>query len=485
MVLTTILEFKHDHPVNYWVRLLCISFSAVFLLLWADGLSENARADIDIFDINAGTEDLEYGWGDDIGIAICPSNRWYFPYMNSDGDFNVSWSDNNGTSWSNVTVQSEGWKGETKMRINSIQTWVNNTTVIILNTEGADNAYDAYLFWLWGENPASDPASWNYTTIAVGGTKPDHLSMIFNRTGMLHIVYNQNNAIRSRLWDIETGAMEADSIWAATNGYPAIQCDHNNNVWVAYQVSGTSGNLWIWNYEETVSMTVADWSGRYKWSTFFITEDNTKVLTGYYTYLGWRAVIRTYETVVNTTINVDMTTTTAYTVGQYWATGNVYGNTVSVILMRTTAGQEEFIRYRAVYDAIDATWEGSETVLWTVPTTTDISYHMASGPNSVWPKIDGVSVQRFISGDMHYWHFKDDLATDEYYDIVYTDDPVFTYWNWSAPEVPDPDPDPGGGNETNMGAVALWWSDAGCISAGMIAMVIVLVAVLVISDRRI
>jgi hypothetical protein len=476
MVVSMVSDFKIVHPVHYWVRVFCFAFSIVFLLLWADGLAEDARADVDIFDINDGTEDLTYGWGDDPGIGITPSNRWYFPFVNSDGDFNVSWSDNNGTSWSNVTVQSEGWKGETKMSVVSIQCWSNNTTCVLLRTEGADNAHDAYLFWLWGENDASDPAAWNYTSIRGGATTATHFSMIFNRTGTLYVVWNYINSIRYRLWDITTGSFGADTQWLAVNGYPAIQCDHNNNVWIAYQQSATSGNLWIRDFDQTESMTITDSTGRNKWGCFFITADNTKVLTGHYQYLSTHQFIVTYETVTNTTLftNLFNSDTDDWDVS-YWSTGNVYGDVVSVIQLRQETGTDEFVRFRAQYDAVDATWEGSETVLWTVPTDTDICYHYASGPNSVWPKIDNVSVSRLLSGDIHYWNFKDELgATDDWYDIVYTDSPVFTYWDWAAPAVP------GGSNETTTEYNWTWWGDASCLSSVMIIAVVLLVGFIVI-----
>jgi len=474
----TILKFKQDHPGNYWVRLLALCFSMVFLLMWAD----QAGADIDIFDINDGIQDLEYGWGDDAFIGVCPSNRWYFPFINSDGDFNVSWTDNNGTSWSNVTVQSEGWKGETKMRVNSIQTWVNNTTVIILNTEGADNAYDGYLFWLWGENDPSDAASWNYTSIRGGGSKPDHFSMIFNRTGTLYIVYNYVNAIRTRLWEVSTGVLGSDTSWVGTNGYPAIQCDHNNVVWVAYQQSATTGTLYIWDYDRGVSLSTTDSSGRYKFGNFFIAADNTKVMTGYYLYLSTYGSVVWYESVVNTTITSNMFASGSddWNTG-YWTTGNIYGNTVSVINLRLETGSEEFVRYRAQYDAVDATWEGSETVLWTVPTDDDLCYHFASGPNSVWPKIEGVSVPRLLSGDIHYWNFKDEVGSpDDFYDIVYTDSPVFTWYDWSPPPGPDPDPDPGpGGTPGTNVSWALWWGEDGgtCVTTLVIGLIVLVILI--------
>ncbi len=455
-IISQTLKLKSDHPIHYWTRILCFAFSVVFLALWAGVLTEDVRADIEIFDINDGVEDRNYGMGDDPNIGICPSNRWYFPFIDEDGDFNVNWTDNNGTSWEGVVVQSEGWKGETKMVIQSIQCWSNNTTCIMLRAEAADNAHDLYLFYLWGENNASDPAAWNYTTIYGGAIKADHASMIFNRSGVLWIVTNYNGQIWERQWDIATATfLEGHTLWEPINGYPMIQVDHNDDVWYAYY---TTSRLYIYHQSGDPSMEMVITSGRDKYSQFFITADNTKVCVGDYLYLSNHAFVVAYETVVNTTLmkNQFQADTDDWSTA-YWSTGNCYENYVSIIQLRTEPGFDEFVRYRAQYDAVDAVWEASETALWTIPTDDDICYHYASGPNSVWPKIGGVSVSRLLSGDIQYWNYKDELgAPDDYYDIVYLDDPVFTWWNWSAPEEPEPEPEPDGNGVSDEICSSSW-----------------------------
>jgi hypothetical protein len=274
--------------------------------------------------------------------------------------------------------------------------------------------------------------------------------------------------------------MGTDTLFLAVNGYPAIQCDHNNVVWIAYQQSATSGNLWVYDFDKGVSFSISDSSSRYKWGTFFITADNTKVFTGYYQYLSTHMHQVTYESVTNTTLTINSfnSNTDDWNTG-YWTTGNVYGNTVSIIDLRQETGTEEFVRLRAQYDAVDATWEGSETVLWTQPTDDDLCYHYATGPNSVWPKIDNVSVARLLSGDIHYWNYKDELgATDDYYDIIYTDSPVFTYWDWSPPAGPGP------GNATNETAstFGVWWSQS-CITTAILVFVIVTVIAMMFNRK--
>lgn len=445
-VVTNVMDFKRVHVVHYWIRIVMFAFSVVFVAMWFIGT--DATADVDIFDISSGTADLAYGQGDDPQIGICPSNRWYFPFINSDGDFNVSWSDDNGTTWDNVTVQSAAWKGETLMVIQGgIQTWVNNTTVVMLRAEGADRAHDLYLFWLWGENDPSDSASWNYTQItSSGSTIARHSSMIFNRTGMLYLIWNQNSAIRSRTWDVSTGTFDtADALWLSSNEFPMIQCDYNNVVWVSYQNSPSWQIITDW--AKGVSMQVTTSNSRIEYSNFHIASDNVKVLTGHYQYLTTHQFAVAYESAVNTTLTANLfQSDTDDWATDYWSTGNIVGTTVSITQLRQESGSDEYVRYRAAYDAVDATWEGSETVLWTVPTSTDDARYHATGPNSIWPKIGNVSVCMATGGTMYYWHFKDELgATDDYYDIIYYDAPTFPYWDWPAPAGPDPDPD--GGSE--------------------------------------
>jgi hypothetical protein len=215
-------------------------------------------------------------------------------------------------------------------------------------------------------------------------------------------------------------------------------------------------------------------------SSFFVTADNSKVFTGHYQYLTTHQFAVGYESTTNTTMTTNLFLSDSDDWGTaYYSTGNVYGDTVSVIQIRLETGAEEFVRLRAQYDAIDATWEGSETVLWTTPTDDDLAYHYASGPNSVWPKIDNVSVCRLLSGDIHYWMWKDELgAPDDWYDIVYTDSPVFTYWDWSPPSGPGP------GNATNETAstFGVWWSQS-CITTAILIFVIVTVIAMMFNRK--
>lgn len=455
-IISQTLKLKRVHPIHYWIRILCFAFSVVFLALWAGVLTGDVRADVEIFDIQSGTADLPYMRGNSPHVAICPSGRFYFPFIDLNGNFNVSWSDDNRSSWDSMTIQSDGWKGETKMIITSIQSWVNNTTVILMEAAGADRAYDLYLFWLWGENNVSDPTSWNYTQINAGGTAPvTGSAMIFNRTGMLHIVWSETNAIRHSTWDVTTGDVDLGAtIWKAiASAYPMIQCDYNNNVWIAYE----SGSwYYIQDWDDVVSLQTTHDVGRLEYGAFFIASDNKKILTGHRQYLSNHAVAIAYETTINTTMggNTFQNDIDAWSVS-YWSTGNIVGTTVSICLLRLETGSEEYVSYTASYDAVDAVWEGSEKVLWAMPTDNDEARHFGTGPNSIWPKLDGSSVSMLTSGEMYYWMWKDELGgTDDYYEIVYSDAVVFPWWDWSAPEEPDPDPDPdGNGNGLGIGEI--------------------------------
>lgn len=460
-------RLKARSPLLYWLGILLISYIVVHLSLV---LVDDVKADIEIFDIQSGADDLPYTPGDDPHVAICPSGRFYFPFIDSDGDFVVAWSDDNRSSWDEVNVQSDGWKGETFMMVQSVQSWVNNTTVISIRTIDADRGYDLYLFWIWGENEPSDPAAWNYTQInGVGISLCKHLSMVFNRTGMLHIVWNQANAIRHRLWDITTGDFDtSDAIWKSINGNPMIQCDYNNNVWIGYQ---TSSWYYIEDWDDTESLQITADTNRHQFGAFFIASDNKKILTGHRQYLSNHAVLIAYETTVNTTMtyntfqaDVDDWSTT------FWTTGNVVGTQVSICLLRLETGSDEYVKYEANYDAVDAVWEGSEMVLWTIPSDADDARHFGTGPNSIWPKIDGTSVCMATGGVMYYWMFKDELgATDDYYEIVYSYNATFPSFDWEPPEEPG-----GNGNET-ASMWPLWYTGENCRSWAVALFVLVVV----------
>ena len=397
---------------------------------------EDAEGHTEVFDIQAGNADMPYSKGNNPHVAICPDGRFYVPFIDSDGDFNVAWSDDDRATWDEMTVQADGWKGETYMAISSIQTWVNNTTVILVRMEDADRDYDLYLFFLWGENDVSDPASWNYTQINTGGlhtiTFP---SMVFNRTGMLHIVWYEQLAIRRSTWDVTTGEGDLPpEVWKSiTNSMPMLQCDYNNDVWLSYTISASFQGLVDWDDE--VAMQVSRSVGRIQYSALFVASDNTKVLTGHYQYLATHQVVVAYETVTNTSMTYNLFQSDVDTwSNSYFTTGNIVGTTVSICLLRLETGSEEYVSYTAAYDAIDAVWEGSEKVLWNIPTDDDEARHFGTGPNSVWPKIDGTSVCMPTGGAMYYWMWKDEKgATDDYWEIVYSDGATFPTFIWSPP----------------------------------------------------
>ena len=396
----------------------------------------DAEGHVELIDIQTGNADMPYSKGNNPHVAICPSGRFYVPYIDEDGNFNVAWSDDNRATWDDMTIQADGWKGETYMAISSIQTWANNTTVVLVRMEDADRDYDLYLFFLWGENDVSDPASWNYTQINAGGTHAiTFSSMVFNRTGMLHIVWYEQVSIRRSTWDVADGEVDLGSdIWKSiANAQPMLQCDYNNDVWMSYVISSSFQGLVDWDDE--VAMQVSRSVSRIQYSAFFVASDNTKVLTGHYQYLATHMVVVAYETVTNTsmTYNLFQSDVDDWSTA-YFTTGNIVGTTVSICLLRLETDSEEYVSYTASYDAIDAVWEGSEEVLWNIPNDDDEARHFGTGPNSVWPKIGGTSVCMPTGGVMYYWMWRDEKgAVDDYWEIVYSDGATFPTFIWSPP----------------------------------------------------
>ena len=393
----------------------------------------SSSGEVEIFDIKSGTTDFGLEDGHQQRFAVAPSNRWYVSYVDADGDFNVSWSDNNGTVWDNVTLQSDGWKGETYMAIQGVYCWVNNTTCVIIRTEGADNVHDVYLFYLWGQNDASDPAAWNYTSVRGGAFTYRYVDARFNRSGVLYIFGQYSTDLVYRYeWNVSTGEFNSiASNWGTySSPKPRVQVDHNDDVFILYDYLSKT---WCVDVDKTVSMSVNHQVGGLGVGAFFITEDNTKVFTAFRQYLSTNYKRVYYESVVNTSF-------AAMTFGDDtndWETarsptGNVYGNVVSLIMLRQETGSDEYVRYRAAYDAIIATWEGSETVLWTTPTDDDLS-NSACGANSVWPKINDISVSIPTSGTVCWWVFQDEVgADDDFYDILYWDNIEFPWWDWPS-----------------------------------------------------
>lgn len=463
------IRLKTRSPLMYWVRVLLFAYVVVHLSLV---MVDHVAATTETLDVDSAIDDLCLGPSDPM-IGVCPSNRWYVPYIGQ-GDLNISWSDDNGTTWNSSTIVSDGWKGETHMSVVGIQTWSNNTTVVMVRTEGADHDYDLYLFWLWGDGNASEAGDWNYTSFASGASVVRYGSMIFNSSGILHLVWNEVSAIRHQTWDVADGTLGSETLWLAVNAYPMIQCDYNDDVWVAYQVSS---KLWVQDYDQVVTMSINDPTGTMQWGSFFITGDNTKVLTGYRQYLSNHYFRVAYEAVVNTTLtyNEFQSDTDDWNVN-YYAGGNVYGEkTVSVVQLRVETGSEEFVEYRAAYDAIDGVWESSETVLWTIPTDDDMCYHYGNCPSSVWPQIDGTSVNILTSGRFHYWLYKDELgASDDWMDILYWNNPTFAYWDWSPPEEPPEEPEEPSSIED---VPSLMWWDGDMCRTWVLGLFVIIVAI--------
>ena len=114
-----VMNFKRDHPHNYWVRVLCLAFCLVFAMLWFVG---DASGDAPVGDVvdnelfGESFEALVNNWQPGSpGVRQTNGTLWHFgTNVNTygvDHEIIASYSSDNGTSWASFVLMDNSYPG--------------------------------------------------------------------------------------------------------------------------------------------------------------------------------------------------------------------------------------------------------------------------------------------------------------------------------------------------------------------------------------
>lgn len=353
--------------------------------------------------------------------ARLPNETWVHAYAAQDHRLNVSWSIDEGSSWTEEEVIGTAWKGHTYLSCFGVVTSSNNTTIVLFRTENADSIHDNYLAILW---PGA--GTWLVRSIYTSGTYVwDHCDMVINRTDEVTIIGYHNQAGRYKTYDPSTDTVSpaGNPTWFVTliNGRFSLACDQYNDVWIAWR---TSSNLYVYDIDKTVTLSWSPYgSGLGGYPDIVICENNRKMVSASYVFGLIEQVDIYYESTVNTTFTKRTLVTGTDDYLEAWMGLSVTSaNVVYVTCYNRETGSEQVEQWHASWNAPEATWQASKRTIYPLPTASDLVYTQA-GATHVWPKVDGTSACIPTSGYLHTWMFRDELgATDDHYHSV----------NWSG-----------------------------------------------------
>jgi len=375
---------------------------------------------------------------------------------------NLSYSANNGTSWTETTILAAAYQGATVVDVRGIVVSSNNTTCILIRTTDADSKYDMYLLVRWGWY-----GSWvNYHISSHATIDYRQPQLGINGTDVLLILCGYNTQVISYYLFKLSNRDQYPNYGAAPNG------------WLAPSWSETSTDFQIW--ANTTGKFWIGWTDLHTYSYI-----NGRDFCATKSLISWNVQTNVYSVVLNGVGVVPKTGEAVFLLGYnytaygyayitvyYLREGKTYFQGPGVVQSFTT--EKIFENYMGL--SVDATgmvyvfWysgtnhkvRGMKTYYWeTVAewiasvydvnigyTSTDY-VNCANGLGSLWPQVVGVPVNTPRTGYFMSWIWKDEKgATDDYnYQVVYNS-VTWPYVNWVPPVI---------SNLTTVDGITTYW----------------------------
>jgi hypothetical protein len=395
-------------------------------------------------------------------VARGPDNIVRRLWQDDDYALMVSWTANNGSTWTVSEIVGPAWLGHTSLAMGGIVVLANNTTIAHFTTLNADDVYNSYVACRWNWT-----GPWDIIEIygsAVNGV--GYPKMAVNETCVL-LTYYMTNAIRYKRFYPSNSAVFPTAAFLPLSWFPAAdsnQYDYDVTVnQTGYFIiasktwSGVSYRYYIRDLNGTHAVVYAAlWSSVMSSSSMTImsTSDDGFCLVMAIQYYGMNyygiAVFHThtpwggfqYELIQyanNYVMDIDSVGTcidSTDNVAIYWAND-------------TGAGGGTYIsKTRSHYQDDEVDWE-SKTVDGVYDYGTDDDLWRSTGwYDGKYPVVGGYSVNIPIAGWMgeHIW--KDEVGTPDDYGFALYWNASFHMYDWE-PEEPGPGgPGPGGGPDS-------------------------------------
>lgn len=358
-VATTAIDFKREHPHNYWVRIVCLAFCLVFLALWAMGDAEGA-----VVQSTYNETDNSYPIAQETIKATHTKDDLTVIAFTPDGDaLTVAYRERGG-SWNYTTVHDAGDANSYKCGgvINTL-----NNSIVILASYITTTYHDLHM---WIKFPADGWETW--TDIAIYSGTPGRLAadIAINDTEQICAMSTMPTSsyyLRYWYYDFPTlnkvyggsnGAEVGPGSGAAAGGFYSVQVIANlTGKFCVFFNFGTQH--WWRDLDLTVALTAIA-PANYYISMVAILSNDRFVAAGHYTrtgrpYLYWQDE------------HMDVTWTRTYVEAgtrsyESEAMGiSVRQNSTAPTLISYCNTDERLTTWEAEFDAEVATWQGSQT----------------------------------------------------------------------------------------------------------------------------
>lgn len=363
-----------------------------------------------------------------------PDNIIRHVYPTTDLAVNLSYSSDNGASWTEIQILSPAYQGATQVYARGIIVSGNNTTCVLVYTVDADSKYDLYLLIRWGW-----AGNWiNYHIFTHATLQAYSPQLALNDTNVLLIMFGWNTPtlcwylfyLNNRdqypnygtnptswlspswnewgqdfqLWTNLTGKFWV--AWTDSHTYPYMNARDfcATKTLVAYQLSNSLG--WYLNAVQVMPTTGdaiylygANYSAySYEYIYMYYIRDNKNYFQGpglLQTFTGSERIFEAYLG-----LSVDATGYTYI----FWYSGTNH----------KIRGMKNY------YWEVATEWTASAYDVNSGYTSTDY-INCANGLGSLWPQVSGTVVNNPKTGYFMSWIWKDEKgATDDYnYQVAY------------------------------------------------------------------
>lgn len=152
------IEFKREHPHNYWIRILCFAFSMVFLALWM--VDDVEATDEDSFQASAGWPYANYQYSGSYDYLHTKGDYIVVPHTTSNGDLEVAYKKETSDTWNHTSLALYDWNGYTGpwYVYGAVGTSNGSVCVMAVNYNGATYAD---VVWLWTKFLGDDWDTWD------------------------------------------------------------------------------------------------------------------------------------------------------------------------------------------------------------------------------------------------------------------------------------------------------------------------------------
>jgi hypothetical protein len=375
------MNFKRDHPTNYWVRVLCLAFCMVFGALWLVGDAAGAATESLYNETNNywadmnGNQKWTHTKDDYLVTAFC----------NDDGDLMVAYRQRGG-SWNYSEVAAVDFLG------NEAAYWqvagvinTDNNSLVVMAGMTISTYQRVYAFTKFA---ASDWDDWDELLWMYQGSKSYYQGdLAINDTGVIcGMTKRATDGLYYRLFDFDGYSMEGSlsgSLWdgvAAMDGFQ-VEANATGKFWIMWK--DTDNKWYVRDLEKDLAVQVIHPDPKYHSQTFGFLDNGVCVVAGMYDYStnDWPMFYyqETPETAF-TAIRLDPITVRTWNKNiQIVITS---GNSVPRILAYSET-DEKLYMYSAVYDASEATWQGSRHDTGVESAT---EHFPLGASNSLWPQ---------------------------------------------------------------------------------------------------